>query len=114
MAAGPIRRKYVSAHSECLSLLFCVYDAKINWDLENRTAAGEEAPPLCVCNRGALCFALGLRLSRRNERESKGRQSNKKYIVFILFSLTDETTLDVILQLLLLLWGELNDYLGGK
>ena len=40
--------------------------------------------------------------------------SNKKYIAFILFSLTDEMALDVILLLLPLLWGEVKYYLGGK
>lgn len=42
------------------------------------------------------------------------RRSNKKYIVFILFSLTDEMALAVILPLLLPLLGEVMYYLGGK
>lgn len=42
------------------------------------------------------------------------RRSNKKYIAFILFSLTDETALLLILSLLQLLQAEVKDYLGGK
>lgn len=50
---------------------------------------------------------------RERERE-QARQSNKKYIVFILFSVTDEMALAVILPLLPLLWGEVKYYLGSK
>lgn len=42
------------------------------------------------------------------------KESNKKYIASILFSLTDKTTLAVALSLLPLLWGEVKYYLGGK
>lgn len=52
---------------------------------------------------------------KQGERErERPKQSNKKYIVFILFSLTDEMALAVILLLFPMLWGEVKYYLGGK
>lgn len=42
------------------------------------------------------------------------KQSNKKYIARILFSLSDKMALAVALSMLPLLWGEVKYYLGGK
>ena len=53
-------------------------------------------------------------IKQRERERQQARQSNKKYIVFILFSLTDEMALAVILPLLLLLWAEVKYYVGGK
>lgn len=85
---------------------FCVDDAKTNCDLENEQQQEEKAPPLNVGTGSTLlCFRVVLIVIKQGEgeRERAGR-SNKKYIVFILFSLTDETALAVILPLLPLLW----------
>lgn len=62
----------------------------------------KEALPLYVCNGSAL-FCFRVVLKQRKREQEQVRQSNKKYIVFILFSLTDEMALSVILRLLLLL-----------
>lgn len=97
-------------------LFFCVDDAKINCDLETWTAAGEEASPLYVGDGSTLfCFRVVFIVIKQEGRErERVKQSNKKYIVFILFSLTDEMALAVISLLLPLLWGEVKYYLGGK
>lgn len=56
-----MRKKYVLAQSECLSLFFCVDDAKINCDLENEQQQ-EEKPRHFMSALEALCFPLGLYL----------------------------------------------------
>lgn len=53
-------------------------------------------------------------IKRREGEREEARQGNKKYIVFILFSLTDEMALAVILLLLPLLWAEVKYYFEGK
>lgn len=75
---------------------FCVDDAKINCNLEN-----------------VFCFRLVLKVIKDRERKwQRARPSNKEHIVFMLFSLTDEMALAVILPLLQLLWGVVKYYLG--
>lgn len=60
--AGPMRRKYVSAHTASVyRLFFCVDDAKTNCDLENEQ---QQEKKLChfMSAMEALCCALGFYL----------------------------------------------------
>ena len=98
-------------------LSFCVADAKINCDLENeQQQEGEKSSPLYEGKGGTLfCFRVVLIVIKQREGErERAKQSNKKYIVFILFSLTDEMALAAVLLLFPLLWAEVKYYLGGK